>query len=104
MPTSNKTTQIRRFVLYSQGESFVDVSPLSNFLHIEYNNQDKPVLVCQVDGDTPIEWRRVVPVFAGSDLRRYAGWYGIPRLSPAHSTLWFLDPQVYDHHGKPINS
>lgn len=103
MPTSNKNLQIRRFTLFSQGESYVDVPPLSRFLHIESNNQGKPVLVCSVDPQSNrVEWRRVVSVPAGSDLRTYAGWYGIPRLSGTN--LWFLDPKVYDHTGKPLES
>lgn len=101
MPTSNKNLQMRRFTLFSQGESYIDVPPLSRFLHIETNHRDKPVLVCEVDANAPrIEWRRVVCVPAGSDLRRYAGWAGIPKLSGQN--LWFLDPQVYDHNAKPI--
>lgn len=101
MPTSRKNLQTRRFTLFSMGDSYVDVPPLTRFLHIENNNQDKPVLVCQVDADVhKIEWRRVVCVPTDKDLRRYAGWYGIPRLSGAN--LWFLDPKVYDHNAKPI--
>lgn len=94
---------MRRFTLFSQDDSYVDVPPLSRFLHIEMNNQGKPILVCQVDPQpVHIEWRRVVCVPAGSDLRPYAGWYGLPRLSG--SNLWFLDPKIYDHNAKPIES
>ncbi len=101
VPTSNKDVEIRRFTLFSTGDSYVDVPPMSRFLHIERNNQGKPVLVCALArGAERIEWRRVVCVPAGSDLRQYAGWYGIPKLSGA--TLWFLDPQVYDHNCKPL--
>jgi hypothetical protein len=101
VPTSNKALQTCRFTLFSTGASYVDVPPLSRFLHIENNNRDKPILVCQVDQDAKrIEWRRVVCAPAGSDLRPYRGWYGIPRLSG--TDLWFLDPKVYDHNCNPI--